>query len=113
MSWSSAKRRWPEAALLVVLLIVAMLSGLAARVAAGAIAAAILVFAVRRRVRDVIAAAGLALLLLALAVAATLTVDVGTAFDGALRKLAESRGSEYLHRPMHIGRLSIHLATGR
>jgi translocation-and-assembly-module (TAM) inner membrane subunit TamB-like protein len=41
--------------------------------------------------------------------AATLTIDLGP----SLRKLAERRGSEYLDRPMHIGKLKVVLHTGQ
>jgi autotransporter translocation and assembly factor TamB len=47
--------------------------------------------------------------LLAVAIVATLTVDLGP----AARRAAESEGSKYIERPMRIGRLSIHLLTGK
>ncbi len=113
MSWSSVKRRWPEAALAVALLLAALLSDLVVRVGALALLAAVLVFTVRRRVRDVALATGITLLILAVALAATLTLDIGSAFGGALKTLAERQGSKYLDRPLHLGRLGVHLATGR
>lgn len=113
MSWSSLKRRWPEGALIVALVLAAVFSGLALRAAALVLGAAVVVFAVRRRLRDVALAAGLTALTLALVIAATLTIDIGSAFNGALRKVAESRGSKFLDRPLHLGRLGIHLASGR
>ncbi|RPJ54474.1 MAG: hypothetical protein EHM24_31735, partial [Acidobacteria bacterium] len=110
---SLLRRRWPEAVLLAVLLLVAALSGLAGRAGAFALAAGVLLFAIRRRLRDVALAAGITVLVLALFVGATLTIDIGSAFGGAVRKLAERQGSKYLDRPLHIGRLGIHLARGR
>src|SRR5437870_613307 len=57
--------------------------------------------------------AGLALALLlamlAAAVVVSLTIDLGP----HVRELAESRGSKQLKRPIHIGRLSIHVFRGR
>ena len=47
--------------------------------------------------------------ILAAAIVASLTVDLGPAARGA----AETQGSKYLERPMRIGRLSIHLLTGK
>jgi translocation and assembly module TamB len=47
--------------------------------------------------------------LLAAALVVSLTIDLGP----RVRELAERRGSEYLERPIHIGSLSIHVATGR
>lgn len=51
-----------------------------------------------------IAAAIVAVLLVSL-----VTIDLGP----AARKIAEERGSTAIKRPIHIGRLSIHLLTGR
>ena len=46
---------------------------------------------------------------LAVAVVTTVTVDLGP----ALRTRAETAGSDYIRRPMHIGRLSVHLWRGQ
>ncbi len=46
---------------------------------------------------------------LAVAIVTTLTVDLGP----SLRGLAEREGSRRLQRPMHIGRLSVRLLTGK
>ena len=46
--------------------------------------------------------------LLAVLVVTGVTVDLGP----ALRRVAEQQGSNYMHRPMHIGRLSVHLWRG-
>ena len=113
MSWSSIRRRWPEAVLILLLGLVAVLSGFALRAAALVLVAGVLVFAARRRVRDVALAASILLLSLALAIAVTLTIDIGTVFGGAVKKVAEREASKYLDRPTHIGRLGIHLASGR
>lgn len=50
----------------------------------------------------------LASAILAAAVVASLTVDLGP----SVRELGERRGSEQLKRPIHIGRLSIHILRG-
>src|SRR5512140_734649 len=113
MSWSSFRRRWPEAVLILLLGLVAVLSGLAFRAAALVLVAGILVFAARRRVRDVSVAAAIALLVLVLALAATVTVDLGSVWGGTVKKTAESQASRFFDRPTHIGRLGIHLASGR
>jgi len=47
--------------------------------------------------------------LLAVAIVSTLTIDLGP----ALRQRAEIEGSKYIERPMHIGRLSVRMLTGR
>ena len=47
--------------------------------------------------------------LLAVSIVTTLTIDLGP----ALRQLAEREGSQYIERPMHIGRLSVRVLTGR
>lgn len=47
--------------------------------------------------------------LLAVSVVSTLTIDLGP----ALRQIAEREGSKYIERPMHIGRLSVRVFTGR
>ena len=47
--------------------------------------------------------------LLAAAVVVSLTMDLGP----HVRRIAEERASDYLERPVHIGRLSIHVFTGK
>ena len=47
--------------------------------------------------------------MLAVAIVASLTVDLGP----AARRSAETQGSKYIQRPMRIGRLSIHVLTGK
>jgi hypothetical protein len=47
--------------------------------------------------------------ILAVAIVASLTVDLGP----AARRAAETQASKYLERPMRIGRLSIHVLTGK
>ena len=49
------------------------------------------------------------LAILAAAIVSTLTVDLGP----AVRARAELEGSRYIERPMHIGRIGIHLLRGR
>src|SRR5439155_5696781 len=48
-------------------------------------------------------------MVLAVAIVTTLTVDLGP----AVRKIAESQGSNSIHRPMHIGKLSVRVASGK
>jgi len=47
--------------------------------------------------------------ILAVAIVSSLTIDLGP----SVRSLAERQGSKQLDRPIHIGRLSIHLLSGR
>ena len=47
--------------------------------------------------------------LLAAAIVASLTVDLGP----LARRAAETQGSKYIERPLRIGRLSIHVLTGK
>jgi hypothetical protein len=47
--------------------------------------------------------------LLAAAIVASVTIDLGP----AVRRKAESAGSDYIERPLHIGSLGIRLLTGR
>ena len=64
------------------------------------------VLAVRRYVKltlSVLAAC------VAVAIVATLTIDLGP----HVRELAERAGSEQIERRIHIGRLSLHVLTGR
>ncbi len=113
MSWSSLRRRWPEAALILVLGLAAVLSGLAVRAGALVLIAGVLLFAARRRLRDVALAAGITLLILFVAIAVSVTVDLDAVLGGGVKKYAESQASRYLDRPTHIGRLGIHIASGR
>lgn len=106
---SAIRRRWPEAALALVLAAAAVWAGLLVRSIAVVLLGALVVYAVRRRVRDVaLAAAALAAILLAVA-AATLVVDLGP----ALRRFAEAEGSRQIQRPLHIARLGLHVGSGR
>ena len=106
------RRRWPEAVLAVALAIAAVWFGGAARLVAVALLAVLAVFAARRRALDVPMAIGAALLALGVLVATALTIDVGSAFDGALRKFVEREASAYFDRPLHIGRLGVRLGGG-
>lgn len=54
-------------------------------------------------------AVGFAAIVLAVAVVTTLTVDLGP----AVRQLAEREGERRIARPVHIGRIGIHLLRGR
>ena len=47
--------------------------------------------------------------IVAVAIVASLTVDLGP----AARRALETQGSKYLERPMRIGRLSVHVLTGK
>ena len=47
--------------------------------------------------------------MIAVAIVASLTVDLGP----LARRTAETEGSKYIERPMRIGRLSIHVLTGK
>jgi len=62
-----------------------------------------------RAVRYVSLALMLAIAMLAATLVSTLTVDLGP----AARTFAEREGSKRLNRPVHLGRLSIHLLRGR
>ncbi len=64
---------------------------------------------VRKTARYVSIGLMLAAAILGAAIVGSITVDLGP----AARRAAESQGSRYLERPMRIGRLSIHLLTGR
>ena len=67
----------------------------------------------RPRVRKLARYISLCLMLMAVILAAaivgTLTIDLGP----AARRTAESEGAKYMERPMRIGRLSIHLLSGK
>jgi hypothetical protein len=62
----------------------------------------------RRRTHPLFRLLGVIAAVVAAVIAATLTIDLGP----ALRKRAESAGSKYLQRPIHIGGLKILLLTG-
>lgn len=62
-----------------------------------------------RPVRSVTLALAAIAVILAAGIATSLTVDLGP----ALRRRAEVEGSTRVHRPMHIGRLSVGLLQGR
>jgi len=47
--------------------------------------------------------------LLAVGIVVSVTIDLGP----VAREAAESAGSKAIERPIHIGRLAIHLLTGR
>ena len=64
---------------------------------------------VQRARRYVRLGLSVAAVILAVAIVATVTADLGP----VVRQLAERAGSEQIDRPIHIGRLSIHLLTGR
>jgi hypothetical protein len=110
---SSLRRRWPEAALLAALALLAVVSGALGRSVAVVLVGGVAVFAIRRRVRDVVLGIALVVAFLLAAVAVTVTVDLGQVFDGKFKQLAEREGSKALERPLHIGRLGIHIARGR
>lgn len=113
MKLSSLRRRWPEVGLAVVLLLVAVFAGLLWRSLASVLLGGVIVFAVRRRLRDVLVAAGLLVAILAAAIILNVTVDLDRLWGGAIRRLAEQAGSRYIERPLHIGRLGIKIAQGR
>ena len=62
----------------------------------------------RRRTHPVLRALGILVAVVAAVIVASLVIDLGP----SLRGRAESAGSKYLKRPMHIGKLSVRLATG-
>jgi hypothetical protein len=106
---SGIRRRWPEAALAVALVLIAAFTGLAWRVPALLVLAGIGVFAVRRKFRDVACAVGLLVTLLAAVFVVTLTVDLG----GWLTGVASNAGSSQLGRRLSIGKLSLQIGRGR
>jgi hypothetical protein len=110
---SALRRRWPEAALAAVLVLVALVTGGAWRVPAMLSLAGLVVFSARRRIRDVLRAAWIAALLLLAAVAVSLTVDLGLLSGGWLTGVASNAGSRQLGRRMSIGRLSFQAGRGR
>ena len=64
---------------------------------------------VRKSVRYISVCLMLVAAILAVAIVASLTVDLGP----AARRALETQGSKYIERPMRIGRLSIHVLTGK
>ena len=63
---------------------------------------------IRRWIRRLAIAAGVAIAIVALLLVAVLTIDLGP----RLRERAERAGSNLIARPMHIGRLGIRLRSG-
>jgi hypothetical protein len=110
---SSLRRRWPEAALIVVLAIVAVVTGLVWRSAAIALMGGVAIFAIRRRVGDLIRGAGITVGILLVTLVVTFTIDLGHVFGGLIKGLAEAEASKFLERPLHLGRLGIQIAQGR
>jgi translocation-and-assembly-module (TAM) inner membrane subunit TamB-like protein len=62
----------------------------------------------KRRTHPLVRVVGILVAIVAAIIVATLTVDLGP----SLRRRAETAGSNYLKRPMHIGKLSVRLSTG-
>ena len=109
MTWSSIRRRWPELALIPVLLAaVLVLDGTWRAVAALALAG-VVVFTVRRRPKDLLRGAAILLVLLVASAVLTVTIDLGP----IVRGVAERYGSRLMINKLHIGRLGIHLASGK
>ena len=113
MKLSSLRRRWPEAALITVLAIAAVFTGLAWRSVAIASIGGVAVFAVRRRVGDLFRGAGITVGILVVTLVVTFTIDLGYVFGGVIKRYAEAEGSKFLERPLHLGRLGIQIARGR
>ncbi len=113
MTLSSLRRRWPEAALITVLAIAAVFTGLAGRSVAIALIGGVAVFAVRRRLGDLVRGAGITVGILLVALVVTFTIDLGYVFGGIFKRYAEAEGSKFLARPLHLGRLGIQIARGR
>ncbi len=78
MKLSFLRRRWPEAVLIVVLAIVAVVTGLVWRSAAIAVMGGVAIFAIRRRVGDLIRGAGITVGILLVTLVVTFTIDLGT-----------------------------------
>ena len=111
-SWSSFRRRWPEAALILVLVLVAVYANVLFRSLAIVALGAVVVFAIRRRLRHV-AYSGLILVALIVGViATTLTIDLGSLFGGIIKDYAEIYGSKAIERPLRIGRLALRVGRG-
>ena len=113
MKLSSVGRRWPEAALIAALAIVAVFTGLTWRSLAIALAGGVAIFAIRRRVGDLFRGAFVTVGILLAALVVTFTIDLGYVFGGFIKDFAEVTGSRFLQRPLHLGRLGIQLARGR
>ncbi len=113
MTLSSLRRRWPEAALVALLAIVAAFTGLAWRSGAIALIGGVAVFAIRRRIGDLFRGAGIAAGILLVTLVVTFTIDLGYVFGGVIKGYAEAEGSKFLERPLHLGRLGIQIARGR
>jgi hypothetical protein len=62
----------------------------------------------RRRTHPILRGLAILVAIVAAVIVSGLVIDLGP----ALKKRAEQAGSNYLERPMHIGRLGIHLGTG-
>ena len=62
----------------------------------------------RRRWRRILRAVGVLIAIVAALIVSTLVIDLGP----AVKTRAEDAGSKYLERPMHIGKLGIHLGRG-
>jgi hypothetical protein len=110
---SSLWRRWPEAALIAVLAIVAAFTGLAWRSAAIVLIGGVAVFAIRRRFGDLVRGALTTVGVLLVTLVLTFTIDLGYVFGGVIKGYAEAEGSKFLERPLHLGRLGIQIARGR
>jgi hypothetical protein len=110
---SALRRRWPEAALAVALVLVALFTGLAWRALAIVLLGGVAVFGVRRRVRDVVRAGALTILLLVVTIAVSFTIDIGALTGGYIPRVASNAGSKQLGRTMSIGKLSLQVGRGR
>jgi hypothetical protein len=110
---SSLRRRWPEAALIVALALVAIFTGPAWRSLAIVLTGGVAIFALRRRVGDLVRGAVLTVGILLVTLVVTFTIDLGDVFGGVIKGYAESEGSKFLERPLHLGRLGIQIARGR
>jgi hypothetical protein len=110
---SSLRRRWPEAALIAVLAIVAVFTPLAWRSVAIVLIGGVALFAMRRRVGDLFRGALMTVTLLLVTLAVTFTIDLGYVFGGVIKRYAEAEGSKFLERPLHLGRLGIQIGRGR
>ncbi len=113
MKLSSIRRRWPEAALISALALVAVFAGLAWRSLAIALVGGVAIFAVRRRVGDIVRGGLITVGILLVTLVVTFTIDLGYVFGGLIKGWAESAGSAFLERPLHVGRLGIQIARGR
>jgi hypothetical protein len=110
---AALRRRWPEAAVAVALVLVAVFTGLAWRALATVLLGALAAYAIRRRIRDVALAALLMVGLLVTSLVVSFTIDLGALTNGWLPGVAARAASKQIERPMHIGRFSIQIARGR